>query len=105
MVDDSIAKFIKSTYIKGTVVGDTYYFDHIVPIVAPTIGVSIPLGSTNVAISNVEFFIEAKRFCAQVRYEYDGKTSTAYFDIKNGKCVSSIGLTVYNAPKLDSKYP
>lgn len=104
-IDDSIAKFIKSQYIEGTVIGNIYYFEHYDATTEPTISDTVPIGATDISVVGVTFFSKINSFCAQVSYYYGDKGVTAWFKFKNGRCVGSLGTIVYGIPTLSTKYP
>ena len=106
LVDDSIAKFIKSTYIEGTVVGNTYYFHKLnnPTIPAPTTLGGIPLTATDISVVSVVFFQSVNLFYVQATYYYEDVGKTTWFKIRNGKCVTDQSV-IEITPKLDAKYP
>lgn len=106
LVDDSIAKFIKSTYIEGTVIGNTYYFHRFASpsIPAPTTLGGVPFGATGLSVVEVVFYQSVNLFYVKAAYYYEGMGKITWFKIKNGRCVTDAGAIAF-APTLDAKYP
>lgn len=70
----------------------------------PTIATDIPSTATDISLLNIIcFYSKSNVFLAKVTYAYNDAGHIAWFRIKNGYAVGSIGQKVVNT-KLDDKY-